>query len=612
MTTSAPSAELAPATVAPGIGSPTLVAAFQATAAHRGDEVALNAFGQDRTVSWKEYADLVEEVAGGLAALGVGVGDTVALLVGNSPEFHVIDTAALHLGATPFSVYLTSAAEQIAYLFENAENRVVVCESRFLEVLAKVNSPRLEHVVVVDADTVQPTVGVARVHSLADVRGSRPQDFDFTATWQAVTPEDIATLIYTSGTTGPPKGVELTHANLMFVMDTCNTRFPFAAEGAAISYLPTAHAADRVFSHYLAMVTGWPITTVADPATVFGAVAAARPSWFLGVPRVWEKLRGALLAKFDASPNRAAMTAAIDAATRKVRLQQQQEVVPVELAAAVAEADQQIFAGLRTSLGLDRVALLMTGAAPIAPAVHEFFLALGLPLQEGFGMSETGALGFTNLTGEIRIGKVGLSMPNTEFRIAEDGEILLRGAHVMRGYRKEPVKTAEAIDADGWLHTGDIGTTDEDGWVSIIDRKKDLIINSAGKNMSPVYIESRLKNASPLIGQVIVIGDARPYNVALVVLDPDAARVFASTHGLGDLSSAELAAHPDLCSEVDAAVSRANEQLSRIEQIKSYRLLATEWLPDSDELTATMKLKRRPTAEKYAAIIDEIYQTSTR
>lgn len=399
----------------------------------------------------------------------------------------------------------------------------------------------------------------------------------------------------------------------MFVMFTCNLRFPFASDGAAISYLPTAHAADRVFSHYLATVTGWPITTVRDATAVFAAVAEARPTWFLGVPRIWEKLRAALLARFAALPDdqREPTLAAIEAATRRVQMEQRHEPVPAEVEASVAAADGQIFAGLRAQLGLDRVALLMTGAAPIAPAVHEFFLAIGTPLQEGFGMSETGALGFTNLPTDIRVGKVGLAQPGTEAKLAPDGELLLRGPHVMRGYRKDPERTAEAIDESGWLHTGDIARIDEDGWVTIVDRKKELIINAAGKNMSPVNIEGKLKSASPLIGQACVFGDRRPYNVALIVLDPDAADTYAAAHGLADGSPATLVADPALQAVIAEAVERANGQLSRVEQVKHYRLLADEWLPDSDELTPTMKLKRRAVAEKYASVIDEVYSESS-
>ena len=602
-----------PATAAPGIDASTLPAAFQATVAARGDAPALIAFGEeDRTFSWNDYATAVEEVAAGLAGLGVTGGDTVAIMLPNSPEFHIVDMAVLHLGATPFSIYLTSAPAQIDFLFGNAGNHVVVAQKRFLDVLGRTTVDGLRHIVVTDADADLPErIGAAEITSLAAVRASKPSYFDFASTWRAVQADDLATLIYTSGTTGDPKGVELTHANLMFVMHTCNIRFPFVAEGAAISYLPTAHAADRVFSHYLATVTGWPITTVADATTVFAAVAAARPTWFLGVPRIWEKLRAGLLAKFSALPDeaRTATLAAIDAATEKVWLEQKREPVPDELAAKVGAFEEKIFAPLRTQLGFDRVELLMTGAAPIAPAVHAFFLALGLPLQEGFGMSETGALGFTNIVTDIRIGKVGLAQPSTEAKLADDGELLMRGAHVMRGYRKAPDKTAEAIDADGWLHTGDIAVIDDDGWVSIVDRKKELIINAAGKNMSPVNIESALKSASPLIGQACVFGDRRPYNIALLVLDPESARVFADRHGRDDASPAALVSDPDLVRVIDDAVATANSHLSRVEQIKRYRLLGDEWLPDTAELTPTMKLKRRGVAAKYAALIDDIYES---
>lgn len=595
---------------APGVSEATLPAAFQATVRDRGDRIALRAYGSEREYTWNDYARVVEEIAGGLAGLGVEPGDTVAILLPNCPDFHLTDMAVLHLGATPFSIYLTSAPGQIDYLFGNAENAVLVTEKRFLEVIARVNAPLLKHVVVIDGDADTPAeIGGAAVISMAQLRASRRVGFDFEQRWRAVGEQDLATLIYTSGTTGDPKGVELTHANLMFVMKSCHLRFPFVAEGAAISYLPTAHAADRVFSHYLATVTGWPITTVADATTVFAAVAETRPTWFLGVPRVWEKLRAGLLAKFNALPEaaRTPTLAALDSALEKVRLEQGGQPVPAELGEGVAAADAAIFGPLRSQLGFDRVELLMTGAAPIPVAVHEFYLALGLPLQEGFGMSETGALGFTNLSTDIRIGKVGIAQPGTEVRIDSDGELLLRGPHVMKQYRKDPDKTAEAVDGEGWLRTGDIAEIDDEGWVSIVDRKKELIINAAGKNMSPVNIEGKLKSAHPLIGQACVIGDRRPYNVALLVLDPDASRTFAEQRGLPDSSPAALAADPELQKVIADAVAAANAQLSRVEQIKTYRLLDQEWLPDSAELTPTMKLKRRGVNDKYAAIIADLY-----
>ncbi|WP_232079576.1 AMP-dependent synthetase/ligase [Mycolicibacterium parafortuitum] len=582
----------------------TLCGLFQRTVAANPDDIAIRAHGDTVGITRGEYARAVEEIAGKLAGLGVRHGDTVGLMMSNRPEFHLIDTAVLHLGATPFSIYNTSAPQQISYLLNHAENTVMLCESQYVgRIREAADLQHLEHIVVIDEDDAAPT-GTSSLASLAI-----PEDFDFESCWRAVRPDDVATLIYTSGTTGPPKGVELTHANVLFVLQTCNVRFPFVAEGRCISYLPSAHMADRIFSHYLQMATGWTITTVRDARQIFQAVAETRPTWFMGVPRIWEKLRAALLARFKAeTPERqVAIDAAIDIATVRLRVGDQGDRLDPEMESGWQRADDEIFAPLRRELGLDRVELLMTGAAPIAPIVHEFFLSLGVPLAEGYGMSETGALGMTNLPGDIRMGTVGQPMPDTEARIAEDGELLMKGRHVMRGYRKDPEKTAEAIDSDGWLHTGDIASIDAEGFVRIVDRKKELIINAAGKNMSPVNIESTLKGASPLIGQVCCIGDARPYNVALIVLDPDGAGVFARQHGLAQLGLEALSLHPKVHAAVEDAVKLANKQLSRVEQIKHYSLLDREWLPDGDELTPTSKLKRRVIADKYAGVIEELY-----
>lgn len=581
----------------------TLCGLFQRTVALDHGAPAIRAHGESAVVTRREYGSAVREIAGGLAGLGVQRGDTVGLMMSNRPEFHLVDTAVLHLGAAPFSIYNTSAPQQISYLLNHAENRVIVCERQFVDSIRAAGSEHLEHIVVIDP-TPEPVPGTVNLHTLPV-----PDDFDYEARWREVEPDDVATLIYTSGTTGAPKGVELTHANVMFVLKACNERFPFAVDGRCISYLPTAHMADRVFSHYLFMATGWTITTVQDARQILQAVAQTHPTWFMGVPRIWEKLRSALLARFTAeTPERKlALEAAIDVAMLRLRVEQRGDALHSETEETWKRADEELFAPLRGELGLDRVDLLMTGAAPIAPIVHEFFLALGVPLAEGYGMSETGALGMTNLPGDIRLGTVGQPMPGTEARVAEDGELLMKGPHVMRGYRKDPARTREAIDGNGWLHTGDIATIDSEGFVQIIDRKKELIINAAGKNMSPVNIESTLKGASPLIGQVCCIGDARPYNVALIVLDPDSARAFAREKQISGTDLEALATHPQIRKVVDEAVALANKQLSRVEQIKRYRLLDSEWLPDGDELTPTSKLKRRIIATKYTDVIDELY-----
>jgi long-subunit acyl-CoA synthetase (AMP-forming) len=528
---------------APGMAGATLCEAFQISAERFADQPALRTPGDAQTVTWAQYAQRVERIAGGLAALGVGRGDTVGMMLVNRPEFHIIDTAALHLGATPFSVYNSSAPEQIEYLFSNADNRVVITEERFADTIRAVDAPNVEHIIVLE-------------DGLPDA--DHP---DFEAAWRAVEPADIATLIYTSGTTGPPKGVQLTHTNLMFALNAWEPVLPLRPGGRVVSYLPCAHLADRFLAHYMSIGTAATITCVDNPADVLAGLVDARPTGWLAVPRIWEKFKAALEAKGITDPS--------------------------------ALSDEQR-AGVRAQLGLDQADWVGSGAAPIPPAVLEYFIALGLPALEGWAMSETSCVGTINPPGDVRVGTVGKANPGLELSIAEDGELLLRGPNVMLGYRKDPEKTAEAIDADGWLHTGDVATIDEDGYVRIVDRKKELIINAAGKNMSPVNIEARLKSAHPLIGTAVAIGDRRPYNVALLVLDPDA----AAGRGADD---------PDVQAQIAAAVEEANSHLSRVEQIKRFAVLGDEWLPDGDELTPTMKLKRRGVTAKYAEEIEALY-----
>ncbi len=532
----------------------TLTATFQQTAADNADAIALRTLGGAVEITWGEYAQQVRRIAAGLAGIGVRRGDCVALMLTNRPEFHLYDTAALHLGATPFSIYNTYPPEQIAYLFSNAGNRVVICEEQFAErLLAAQDDSGVEHVICVDA---QPD-GTLTLDDLD--RGADP-DFDFDAAWQAVQPGDVATLIYTSGTTGPPKGVELTHANLLAELDAVAGQLDLRSDDRATSYLPAAHIADRWLSHYSPMASGLQITCVPDARAIAQALPEVRPTVWGAVPRVWEKLKAALEAGGVTDP----------------------AALPDEARAAV-----------RAKIGLDEVRWVVSGAAPIPVEVLEYFLALELPVCELWGMSELSCCATINPPDDIRIGTVGVALPGIELRLADDGELLVRGGTVMKGYRGEPEKTAEAV-IDGWMHTGDIATIDDDGYVRIVDRKKELIINAAGKNMSPANIEAKLKAASPLIGQAVAIGDGRPYNVALVVLDPDG--------GAG-----RDASDPDVIAEVGAAVERANEQMARVEQIKRFKLLGEDWEPGGDELTPTSKLKRKPIAAKYADEIEALY-----
>ncbi len=337
-----------------------------------------------------------------------------------------------------------------------------------------------------------------------------------------------------------------------------------------------------------------------------------KPSWFFAVPRIWEKLKAGLETMLASQPEEtsAPMRAALEAATEKVRLEQKGEPVPPELAEQVAKADEEIFSGLRTMLGLDEVEAINVGAAPTPVEVLEFFHAIGLPLAELWGMSETCGAGSVNPPGRIKIGTVGPPAPGIEIKLDTDGEVLVKSDVVMLGYRNLPDKTAEAFldDEDGrWLRTGDIGSFDEDGYLSIIDRKKELIINAAGKNMSPANIEATVKSSSPLIGQVCCIGDRRSYNTSLIVLDADFAPVWAQGRGIEDTSLESLAADEQVHAAIQEAVDAANENLAKVEQIKKFTIVAGDWLPGGDELTPTMKLKRKPIGEKYAPQIEAMY-----
>jgi long-chain acyl-CoA synthetase len=580
--------------------------AFQLTAAAHGDAVALRTIGDGVTLSFTAYAERVRRLAGSLHALGVRRGDTVGFMLTNRPEFHLLDTAVMHLGATPFSIYNTSSPEQIGYLLGDAGNRVMVVEAAFLErareAIAQTGS--IEHLIVLDVEP-QDAISLAELEALTPDPG-----FDFEATWRSVTPEDVLTLIYTSGTTGPPKGVQITHANELAQCRALYEATGWDQGGSMVSFLPSAHIADRGVLHYGQMSWGFTITPCPDATQVFGHVADARPTRFGSVPRMWEKLMAALQAGFAAEPDegrRQAIERALELGLAKVRAEQRGETLGPELEDAVRRADAQIFSAVRARLGFDRCEHYMIGAAPAPLEVFEFFAALGMPICEVWGMSELSCVATLVPADGVKFGTVGKPLPGVEIRIAGDGEVLVRGEIVMAGYRNQPEKTAETIDADGWLYTGDIGELDGDGYLRIIDRKKELIINAAGKNMSPANIEQQLKQGSPLVGQAVAIGDGRPYNVALIVLDPDASAAFAQRQNLPDASPEALAGEPDVLEEVSAAVARANSHLSRVEQIKRFTVLPSDWPPAGDELTPTMKLKRKPIAEKYAAEIDALY-----
>jgi long-subunit acyl-CoA synthetase (AMP-forming) len=590
-----------PAATNAAVGANSLCEAFARTVSTRGQAVALRAGVSGAELTWGEYGAQVRAAASALQRLGVGSGDTVALMLSNRPEFHVVDTAASHIRAVPFSIYNTSAAPQIADLLARSRARVVVTEQALSAgVLAA--APAGVTVLAVDD-------GVAGAVSWVDAVGDADQDFDLEAAADRVTREDVATLIYTSGTTGPPKAVELTHGNLLAMVgvlpevlgvDRPDERF--------VSYLPMAHVAERLCTHYLPIAGGAEVTCWANPRTVFDVLPAVRPTFFFAPPRLLEKLRAEIMAAADRDPDAsrgAAIRTAIRLGIEGFRAAQEGREPG---SSATAELGQlaPVLAGIRTKLGFDAMRCAFTGSAPVPATVVEFVSALGVPLYDGYGLSEAAGVVSVNGPGANRVGTVGRVLPGFEVRLAGDGELLVKGPGVMRGYRDDPAETDAAFDSDGWLLTGDVASI-EDGFITIVDRKKELIVSSGGKNMSPANIEAQLKAASPLIGQACCIGDRRPYNVALIVLDPDAVGAAAGRFGLQEATLRAAASSESVRAAVASAVADANQHLSRVEQIKKFALLPGDWEPDGDELTPTMKLKRRAIAAKYAAEIERLY-----
>ncbi len=591
---------------AAAVDAPTITEALRRTAAAHPEIVAVRTLDDSVSLTWSELLGRAEAVARGLSARGVGRGDAVAIMLANRPEFHIVDLAAAMLGATPFSIYLTYPAEEIRYLLADAGCRVAVVEQAFLEPMLAAGSG-LDHLIVVgetaDAVSLGNSAG-AELLALAEVERGEGELAPV-----EVEPDDVLTLIYTSGTTGPPKGVQLTHRNVMAAARALQDVVPLPPGSRLISWLPAAHIAERMAHHYIPIVYAGTITCCHDPRQVVSYLPQVRPTWFFAVPRIWEKLKAGLEAMQAAMPDEQRQSAeqALAASIERVRLRQRGEPVPEELEQAVARADEQMFSKLRVALGFDQAVAVNAGAAPTPVEVIEFFHALGIELGELWGMSETCGVGATNRPGAVKIGTVGPPSPGIEAKLAPDGELLVRGEAIMPGYRNLPEKTAAALGDDGWLHTGDIAQIDEDGYITLVDRKKEIIINAAGKNMSPANIEAAIKTSSPLIGQACCIGDRRPYNTALIVLDADFAPQWARQQGLAGGSLEELAREPKVIDAVQAGIDTANQRLARVEQIKKFTVVPGDWTPGGDELTPTMKLKRRPISAKYEADIEAMY-----
>jgi len=566
-----------------------------------------------QTLTWRQFRDEVLRLAAGLVRLGLEPGDTVALMLPNRLEHVLADQAVLHAGGVPVTFYATLAADQIRYVAADCGVRMAVLDgaselARWEPLLAAL--PSLTTVIVRDAAACpEQHLSWAAFSLLSQEASGSGAAAEVSRRVDAIRTADPVTLLYTSGTTGNPKGVVITHASVLYECKTAEVSGATMKHVRWVSYLPLAHIAERMFSLYLAIYSAGHSYFCHVPTDLVKVVAEVKPTAFFGVPRVWEKIQAgiqALLTMEQDQAKKAAVAAAMETGRAYVLSCQYGNTTPDELAARFGVANAAVLTPIKALLGLDAAVNVVSAAAPLPPEVAAFFAGLGMKILDVYGMTETTGAFTTNTPAAFRLGTVGRPVPGVEVKIADDGEILCRGPLNTPGYVNLPDQTSALLDEDGWLHTGDIGAIDADGFVSVVDRKKELIITSGGENISPAAVENALV-ANPLIGQALAFGDRRKFVVALLTLDGEVAPAWAQARGIEASSLAELAENPVVLDAVAQAVAAANEHLARVQQIKHWRLLPVEWTAESEELTPTFKLKRRVIHNKYADVIDSLY-----
>lgn len=595
-------------------GGRTLCDLLAATAESYGDLPAYSDTDGDgswHTMAWRQFRDSVLQLAAALVELGLRPGERVAMMLPNRLEHVLADQAVVHAGGVPVTFYATLAADQIRYVAADCDVRIAVLDgqselARWQPLIDDL--PGLSKIIVRDAAACPADQKYLSWSDLSKL-GTAADAAEVASRTEAIRPDDPLTLLYTSGTTGNPKGVIITHASVLYETATARLSGSAALHVRWVSYLPLAHIAERMFTLYLAIHNAGNTYFCHAAADLIRTVGEVKPTSFFGVPRVWEKIQAgiqALLAAEQDETRRAAVAAAMDTGRRYVESCQYGHSTSSELAAEFARVDEAVLRPIRGLLGLDQAAVVVSAAAPLPPDVGAFFAGLGLAILDVYGMTETTGAFTTNTSAAFKLGTVGRPVPGVEVKIADDGEILTRGPLNTPGYLNLPEQTAGLLDADGWLHTGDIGSIDSDGFLSVVDRKKELIITSGGENISPAAIENLLV-AHPLIGQALAFGDRRKFIVALLVLDGEVAPAWAKARGVEASSLAELAENPAVIAAVGQAVTAANEHLARVQQVKRWQLLPVEWTSESEELTPTFKLKRRVIHHKYADVIDALY-----
>jgi len=589
----------------------TIIDAFNRNAETYPDQPAIHwKDGDWQHLTWSEYRRAVHKAAAGLQTLGVGQGEFVAIMAGNRPEHVIADFAAVHAGATPVTIYSTLAANQIQYIADNSKATVAILEDldfmkRWDEIKAEL--PNLRYIVLMSGAENYDTVDWVLSWDELNARGEHRlgQDPDaVTRSASAISPEALATLIYTSGTTGTPKGVMISHRNVVWTLESLRRAADLQPGVRMVSYLPLAHIAERLATHYLGTYLSGEVWYCPNLAGVLEYIQEARPTVFVGVPRVYEKFHARLMARFDEAEG--IKKTLLDKALETNRLRVEAEAEGRRGPVLAGILDKIVLSKVRDGLGMGSVDLAITAAAPINPDLVKFFHTIGVPLFEVYGMSENTGPATATLPGALKIGSVGRPLPGVEVAIEDDGELKMRGGIVTKGYYQLDQATRETFDDEGWLHSGDLARIDDDGFVWIVGRKKEIIITAAGKNIAPAKLETLLGN-HPLVSKACMIGDQRKFLSMLIALDGEEAPAWAGARGLEYRDLASFSELPEVQNEIARAVDEANQTVARVEQVKKWVIVPDEWTPDSGEVTPSLKLKRRVVLDRYAEQIDSMY-----
>jgi long-chain acyl-CoA synthetase len=598
--------------------APTITELFARAVDQWAGNVAFRVRSGDgwRAITFAEYGEAVRACAGGLIAAGVQPREFGAVMSSNRPEWHIADFGMISAGVVSCPIYPTNAPSQVAYVLEHSESVVVFVEDEAQRVKieqVRGTCPALRMCVVFTAEGTDGDFYVAWDEFLDRGRAhlaEHPEEYDRRRT--AARPEDLLGVIYTSGTTGPPKGTMLSHHNAVFTLASLDRVLGAGPTDRKLSFLPLSHVGERASSEYLQLQQGFEVWFNSDPTRLGEDLKATRPTIQFVVPRVLEKQYDGLRAMLDSLPEQQRQTAlqAIELGKQRTRAQQAGGELPPQLEAAWQSADQQLFARMRAALGYDAIVSLVSGAAPIALELLEFFNAIGVRLMEVYGQTEDHGPTTINRIDNFRLGSVGYAIPGGEVRLAGDGEILYRGDNVCMGYYRDPDATRALIDDEGWMHSGDVGVLDDDGFLTITDRKKDIIITAAGKNVAPQVIEQKLK-FSPWVSQAIVVGDRRRYITALLTLDEAAVRQFAEQKSIPYSSFGELTRHEDIVGLIEVHVAEVNAELSGPEQVKRFRILPEDFTVAAGTITPTLKIRRKPIVDRYRDLVEAMYHEPT-